>query len=101
MERHTLMGEHMLSMRRRGLSDGTISRRRYPVMSWFKWCELHGVGVFEADAEHVEQFLDPVQRKPTARASMTSHLHMFYKWAPAPGADRARSDGGDRAATAW
>jgi site-specific recombinase XerD len=77
------MGEHMLAMRRRGLSAGTIGVRRYAVMSWLKWLELHGVGVFDADFEHVERFLDAVPRKPASRAGTTSHLHMFYKWARA------------------
>jgi site-specific recombinase XerD len=73
----------MLSMRRRGLSAGTIGVRRYAVMNWLKWLELHGVGVFDADYEHVEMFLDAVPRKPASRAATTSHLHMFYKWARA------------------
>jgi site-specific recombinase XerD len=73
----------MLAMRRRGLSAGTISVRRYAVMSWLKWLDLHGVGVFDADVEHVERFLDSVPRKPASRAAATSHVHMFYKWARA------------------
>jgi len=83
MDRRTLMGEHMLAMRRRGLSAGTVSVRRYAVMSWLKWLELHHVGVFEAEVEHVERFLDSVPRKPASRAAATSHVHMFYKWARA------------------
>jgi site-specific recombinase XerD len=83
MDRHMLISEHVLSMRRRGLSAGTISVRRYAVMSWLKWLEIHRVEVFEADTEHVERFLDSIPRKPASRAAATSHIHMFYKWARA------------------
>jgi integrase/recombinase XerC len=77
----TLWGEHALSLRRRGLADGTIRQRHYLVSAWFRWLELRGVGVFEADAEQVEQFLDAINRKPSARCCATSHVHMFYAWA--------------------
>ena len=83
MDRHALLSEYMLSMRRRGLSAGTIGVRRYALMSWFKWLDLHHVNVFEADTEHVQRFLDSIPRKASTRAATTSHIHMFYKWARA------------------
>jgi len=70
-----------LALRRRGLADGTIRQRHYLVTAWFRWCELNDVGVFDADAEDVERFLDAIKRKPSARCCATSHIHMFYAWA--------------------
>ena len=81
MDNRTLWGEHALALRRRGLAEGTIGQRRYLVLAWSRWLELHHVGVFDADAEHVERFLDQIHRKPSARCCATSHVHMFYKWA--------------------
>jgi integrase/recombinase XerC len=81
MDHRTLWGEHALALRRRGLADGTIRQRHYLVTAWFRWLELKSVGVFDADAELVEQFLDHVKRKPSARCCATSHIHMFYAWA--------------------
>lgn len=81
MDYRTLWGEHALALRRRGLADGTIRQRHYLVQAWFRWLELADVDVFDASSDHVEQFLDKVRRKPTARCCATSHIHMFYKWA--------------------
>jgi len=81
MDTRTLWGEHALALRRRGLADGTIRQRHYLVTAWFRWCELNDVGVFDADAEDVERFLDAIKRKPSARCCATSHIHMFYAWA--------------------
>src|SRR6185503_2695434 len=60
MDTRTLWGEHALALRRRGLADGTIRQRHYLVTAWFRWCELNDVGVFDADAEDVERFLDAI-----------------------------------------
>jgi integrase/recombinase XerC len=81
----TLWGEHALALRRRGLAEGTIRQRHYLVTAWFRWLELRGIDVFDADAELVEQFLDYVKRKPSARCCATSHIHMFYAWAISKG----------------
>ena len=83
MDRRTLLGDHLVSMRRSGRAGGTIAVRRHTLMAWFNWLELHDVGVFEATTEDVEVFLDEVRRKPSSRAATTSHVHMFYKWARA------------------
>ena len=81
MDSRILWGEHALALRRRNLAAGTIRQRRYLVLSWLRWLEVEQVGVFDADAELVERFLDLVDRAPSARGGSTSHLHMFYKWA--------------------
>ena len=81
MDGRTLWGEHALALRRRGLAEGTIRQRRYLVTAWFRWLELKGVGVFDANADLVDLFLDGANRKASARCSTTSHLHMFYVWA--------------------
>ena len=85
IDTRTLWGEHALALRRRGLADGTIRQRHYLVTAYFRFCELRGVGIWDADAEHVEQFLDAIKRKPSARCCATSHVHMFYAWAMTKG----------------
>jgi integrase/recombinase XerC len=81
MDTRSLWAEHAVALRRRGLADGTIRQRHYLCKAWFRWCEVGGVGVFDANTEHVERFLDAVNRRPTARCCATSHIHMFYVWA--------------------
>lgn len=100
MDGRTLWGEYALAQRRRGLAKATIETRRYLVRSWFQWNELEGTDVFIGlGSEHVERFLDLVQRTPAARCTATSGLHMFYVWAksrgyttvdPTEGVDRPR-----------
>ena len=76
------MAEHVAHMRRRGLADGTITKRRSRLLTFDR-----EVGLCSARAEDVERFLDGRRGRDgsglgtKSRYDWVSDLHRFYSWA--------------------
>lgn len=81
MEPNSLIGLHVRHMRRRGLADGTIDKRRSRLSRFDA-----AAGLATAEPEDVEVFLDNRRGRDgrlskKARYGWISDLHQFYRWA--------------------
>jgi integrase len=69
------------SMRRRGLSAGTVSARRGVVCRFRDYLADEAMTLATAGPDHVERWVDTVSMVPSTRYAQISHLHAFYVWA--------------------
>ena len=74
----SVIDNYVLDMRRRGLADGTIEKRRRCVELLARRHSLTDV-----TAEQIQAFLDARHLNARTRYCWLSHLSMFYSWAVA------------------
>lgn len=73
---------HLRYLERRNLRPGTIRQRQYVLL---KFSRDAGVDLLAATFDHLERHLDRAGIGIEARATETSHLKQFYKWARTEG----------------
>lgn len=71
------MNDHLDHLRRRNLRESTIRQRRYVLLRLSRFTGTHPL---EASTDDLRGFLDRLT-VPESRATETSHLRAYYRWA--------------------
>jgi integrase/recombinase XerC len=75
-----IIAEHVQHLRRRGLRDSTIEKRRRAISRLAKWLEMHDTELLAATSPQLIDFCDLV-RGVEGRRSRVNDVSGFYRWA--------------------
>jgi len=78
-----LIRDHVHDLDRRGMSAGTVVRRRQTLERLAE--HAHPIGLLDVTADTIQRFLDLRSIGARTRYSWLSHFHCFYVWAIAEG----------------